>query len=183
MKTRGGSILNVDTFVLIKHNYHFKLKTMFTKIVKTITSDDKLLLGEEVTPEQIDGLSKRFFEKIDVKLNGRARSIDCSNPFPHNNWEKRDTKTIFFSKERIIAFLNQYDDTDGLKIYLGMHDKATYPGMGVDEYQDKIMVVLVATVKQIEKKAVGDKIIIAGTKANGNGLDNGKLCPPHPDCK
>ncbi|GGH09870.1 hypothetical protein [Mucilaginibacter phyllosphaerae] len=153
---------------------------MLTKIVKEPTSDKELLNGAEVTQDQLDGLSGNYFLKVHVTSKGRIRRMDASNPAPYQDLEKRDTKTIYFTKEKIEELFKDNPGSDGLKIYLGVHNKDIYPGIRDDNYENKVMVVLVATKGEAEMKDVNDKVMIAGVKSGG--MDNGKLCPPDKTC-
>lgn len=158
------------------------MEVKFTKIVEHISSDEKYLSGEEVTEEQLYQLSDNFFNRTRVLEKGSYRQLDSTNLSPHNDWKRRDTKTIYFSKARIDAFFAKHPTCDGLKIYLGLHDKEIFPAIAHERYNNKMMVVLVATEGEIEKLNADDVVMIAGSKTSGDGMDNGKLCPPHPDC-
>jgi hypothetical protein len=157
---------------------------MFAKIVKSITSEDKFLSGAEVTQKQLEDLSSNLFNNTRVEEKGNYRQLDCTNADPHTDWTKRDTKTIYFSKKRLDEFFAANAGSDGLKIYLGLHDREIFPGMDTEEYNNKMMVVLVTTTGETDNLDVDDKVIVGGSSLEAvSGLDNGKLCPPHPDCK
>jgi hypothetical protein len=153
---------------------------MLTKIVKEPTSRDKILSGEEVTQEQLDGLSDNYFVKTYIMDGGTVRRMNSSNPLPHNDWKTRDTRSIYFTKAKIEELFADNAGSDGIRIYLGLHDKNIYPGVRDAKYENKVMVVLVATKTEVDMKDFNDKVMIAGIR--GGGYDNGKLCPPDQTC-
>lgn len=152
---------------------------MLTKIVREPSSPDKITSGEEVTLDQLEGLSANFFVKTHI-MDGTLRRMDSYNPPPHNDWKKRDTKSIYFTKAKIEELFADNSGSDGIRIYLGLHDKSIYPAMRDAKYENKVMVVLMATKAEVDMKDFNDKVMIAGIK--GGGYDNGKLCPPDPGC-
>jgi hypothetical protein len=153
---------------------------MTTKIVKEISSEKKLEDGDEVTIDQLKGLSGNMFLKVHIMDYGQIRPMDCSNPKPSDQ-KKNDTKTVYFEKSKLDAFFAENPDSDGLKIYFGVHDPTIYPSIRYPSYINKLMVVLVTTTGGKENLKVNDSVMIAGNKA-GDGMDNGKLCPPDPSC-
>lgn len=134
-----------------------------------------------VSKKQLHALSANFFSKVQILDNGKYRPIDCSNP---NHPEKSDTKAIVFSKKSVEALFAANPGCDGLKIYFGVHDHEILPIPEEfrERYQNKMMAVLVTTSGQVENlKEEGEmsKMAVAG---GGEGLDNGKMCPPLIGC-
>jgi hypothetical protein len=151
---------------------------MSIKIVKEITSELNFLSGSEVTRDQILGLSNNLFAKFQRKatLGGRPQTMDPT----------KDTRTAYFDKPSLDQLFKDNPGSDGLKIFFGVHCVDIYPATEHQkEYENQLMAVLVTTTggDKNENLNVDDKVMIAGSIAEaGTGMDNGKLCPPNPNC-
>jgi hypothetical protein len=148
---------------------------MLTKIADVL-SPDKQRNGDEVTVEQIRGLSKKYFDQtwIEEKV-GQLRRMNSTNG---HDPVMNDTRTITFKKSRIDEFFKANPGTDDFVIHIGLHNRGIYNANQPKEYEGKVMVVL--SPKDVNLLTKGDVVMIAGI--NGGGLDNGKLCPPDPGC-
>jgi hypothetical protein len=94
----------------------------------------------------------------------------------------KDTKSVYFSKDRLMELFNVNPGSDGLKIFFGVHDEAIYASREPVRYQNKVMVVLSTTTGTLDNLNENNQVEIAGSLDSGEGLDNGKLCPPDPNC-
>lgn len=145
-----------------------------------------------VTKQQIKALSKNFFSRLQIlDHDGQHRPLDCSDP---SHPQKNDTRCVYFEKSRIDALFAANPGSDGLKIFFGVHDHAIFPLPDdvKDKYHNKLMVVLVTTTIEVDNlndEGSGDGAVESmtapagdGEIRGGEGLDNGKLCPPYSGC-
>jgi hypothetical protein len=139
--------------------------------------DDSLkneVTGEQLSFEQISALSKNLFDRLMILEEGSFRKLDPT----------KDTRSIYFEKSKIDALFAANPGSDGLRIYLGIHDSSHFklrqPG-----YHNKLMVALVSTtggVENLDKPGTNRITYGGGNGGGGTGTDNGKLCPPDTDC-
>jgi hypothetical protein len=150
------------------------------KIVKSVPFDS--VPGTLVTPDQINKLSANLFTMFGVMSNGQFRDLDCSEK---TNPLKNDTKTAYFNKTDLDALFAANPGSDGLFIYFGCANSNIYP-VREPSYENKLMAVLVTGTKGIANLSPDASVDIAGAPkfdgGGGNGMDNGKLCPPDTDC-
>ena len=144
-----------------------------------------------VTKNQLKALSKNFFSRMQILEDGQHRPIDCSDP---SHPQKNDTRSVYFEKSRIDALFASNPGSDGLKIFFGVHDHEIFPIPDADKvnYHNKMMVVLVTTTNEVDNLKddntphPGMQLMAApaggGNNGGGQGMDNGKLCPPYTTC-
>ena len=126
--------------------------------------------GDWLTKDQILALSANMYAKMYIMDDdGKVRPLDPAT----------DTRTVQFDKSAIDDLFAANPDADGLKIYFGVNDPAIYTPR-YPSYNNKLMAALVATTNG------ADNLIPNGSRTNltgdGAARDNGKLCPPDPDC-
>lgn len=134
-----------------------------------------------VSAELLKALSNNYFKQIHItRANGKVEPLD----------KNIDTTSIWFSKEMIDQLFadngyKQGDSDFGLRIYFGVNDKANLITEIADVDDNRLMTVLVATKGPADApvdllNGIAPKEILAsGGELSGEGLDNGKLCPPY----
>lgn len=138
-------------------------------------------IGDGVKKSQIKLLVANYYDKMLKKKGTLTRKLD----------KAKDAKSVWFPKESIDKLFedNGNDSSNnkeyGLRIYFGVHEKGILEdGQGNDVpsmYFNQQTVVLVTTRNQ---NNVEDQDLLTETNFvhiagyTGNGLDNGKLCPP-----
>lgn len=141
--------------------------------------------GDAVTKADLEKLSKNFFDRVRIidHHDGKLRPISCDDPKDN---KKNDTKSVYFDKAKIDALFTENPGSNGLKIYFGIHDSKIFPNEQPENYDGKIMVVLVSTTDKVDNlkdnqanNAVGYE---GGGGGGGNGVDAGQLCPPNVNC-
>ncbi|MEO7215072.1 hypothetical protein [Mucilaginibacter sp.] len=136
-----------------------------------------------VSADLIKLLSNNLFKKLHItRKDGSIAPLDTSI----------DTRSIWFSKERVDQLFadNGYKagDTDyGLRIYFGLHDKASILTDIADHEHNRLMAVLVATKGSADAPQdllnhlptkLRQNALLTGGELTGEGLDRGKMCPP-----
>ncbi|GAA4336736.1 hypothetical protein GCM10023149_45820 [Mucilaginibacter gynuensis] len=146
------------------------------------------------------GVTKSVLKRLTNNFRKRVLYLHKNSDSPMAHDLKNDSSSIWFSKADIEKLFdaNRVDDNGGLRIYFGVHDKDVMQ----TEFDDKLMVVLVATRfdahsgKQVDQLYDNDKhelvepialapkmmtVAATGSKQKleaGTGLDHGKICPP-----
>lgn len=129
-------------------------------------------------------VSKAQLQKLIANYQRRVKRLRKGGSAAVDHDPKFDSKSCWLSRETVET-LFKINNADGLRIYFGVHDKDIMP----TEYDDKLMVVLVATknVGGVNQDQLFDREEEPQTKSlasrpgdkPGYGVNHTLICPPH----
>lgn len=120
-------------------------------------------------------MNKDVFDQF-VKTYEEGLKKGIKSKDMHGKPIEEQSSFVYFDKKSIIKFLEQVDDSGGVRIYFGQYDEDTVKSLpaSIKEPQEYIGRLSVALVSVDGQK----KTSIKSSVDEGEYLNGGELCPP-----